>query len=112
MKPIIFPLIIALAVAGCAGRVANPVDVVQTGDAAMTCKDISTEIAYNNSRVKRLAQERNMEIVQDSAVGVAGFFVPVLWLGLDLQGAPGVEANALKFRQRHLMDILKDKNCK
>ena len=43
--------------------------------------------------------EKGWKTAQDVAAGVGGFVVPVLWFGMDWQGAAGTEARALQDRQ-------------
>ena len=47
------------------------------------------EVQANNQRVQELATEQGWKVAQNVAAGVAGFVVPVLWFGMDWQGAAG-----------------------
>ena len=42
---------------------------------------------------------------------VAGLAVPVLWFGMDWQGAAGTEARALQDRQAYLGALAVQKHC-
>lgn len=109
MEIILFATVLALA--GCAGRTPEPVLVVQPFDSKKTCDDLMAEINANNDRVTQLAREKDMRIVQNTAAGVGGVFIPVLWFALDLKGAAGVELTAMKHRQERLMRLMDKRNC-
>jgi len=113
MKPIIpvIAAIAALALGACAGRVATPVAVVQTADSYMTCEAIVAEIASNNSNLQDLAGEQGAKVVQNTVFGVAGFALPIFWLGLDVQPAATREMRALSHRQQRLSYLMVEKRC-
>jgi hypothetical protein len=98
-------LFFALALGACAGRAPQPVAVVQPQDQYADCAAITAEIEANNRRVNELAGEGNLKVAQNVAAGVAGVFIPVLWFGMDWQGAAGTEAAALQSRQQYLATL-------
>lgn len=101
----------AIALFGCAGRAPNPVAVVQAQDQGMNCSAIYAEVQANNQRVQELAEEQGLKVAQNVAAGVAGIFIPVLWFGMDWQGAAGKEVTALQSRQQYLATLAQSKNC-
>jgi hypothetical protein len=67
-----------------------------------SCAAITAEVQANNTRVQQLASEKGEKAAQNVAAGVAGIFIPVLWFGMDWQGAAGTEEAALNNRQQYL----------
>lgn len=101
----------AAVLAGCAGRSAQPVAVVQAHDRFMDCPAIMAEVEANNVRVQKLAEEKGMKVAQNVAAGVAGLVVPILWFGMDFQGTADTEINALQSRQQYLAVLAEQKRC-
>jgi hypothetical protein len=93
------------------GRAPQPVATVQPADQMMDCTAIYAEVAANNRRVEELGREQGWKVAQNVAAGVAGFVVPVLWFGMDWQGAAGKEAAALQSRQQYLGALAVQKHC-
>lgn len=101
---------VAAMVAACAGRAPAPVSVVQATDQFADCAAIQAEIAANNVKVQKLADEEGWKTAQNVAAGVAGVFIPVLWFGMDFQQAASKEAQALQARQQYL-GVLSQQRC-
>lgn len=99
-----------LTTIGCAGRAPAPVSVVQATDQFADCAAIQAEIAANNVKVQKLADEEGWKTAQNVAAGVAGVFIPVLWFGMDFQQAASKEAQALQARQQYL-GVLSQQRC-
>ena len=91
-----------LILSGCAGRAPAPVSVVQPQDRYLDCKAILAEVETNNKKVSELASEEGLKVAQNVAAGVAGIVIPVLWFGMDWQGAASKEVTALQSRQQYL----------
>lgn len=77
----------------------------------MDCPAIYAEVQANNQKVQELASEQGLKVAQNVAAGVAGLFVPVLWFGMDFQGAAGKEVQALQSRQQYLAVLAENKGC-
>lgn len=77
----------------------------------MDCAAIVAEVEANNRKLQELASEEGLKVTQNVAAGVAGLFVPVLWLGMDWQGAASKEVAAFQSRQQYLATLAKQKNC-
>jgi hypothetical protein len=101
----------ALAVSGCAGRAPAPVSVVQPQDRYMDCAAIMIEVQSNNAKVQQLASDKGLKVAQNVAAGVAGVFIPVLWFGMDFQGAADTEIQALQARQQYLSALAEQRHC-
>ena len=102
---------LAVVVSGCMGRAPEPVATVQPQDAMMNCTAIYAEIQGNNHRINELGREKGWKTAQNVAAGVGGLVVPVLWFGMDWQGAAGTEARALQDRQSYLGALAVQKHC-
>jgi hypothetical protein len=96
---------LALMLAACAGRDAQPVATVQPQDAYSDCSMINAEIQANNKRAEELASEQNAKVAQNVAAGVVGLVVWPVWFAMDAQGAASTDAAALKARQEYLMNL-------
>jgi hypothetical protein len=95
----------------CAGRSPQLVATVQPQDRLMDCAAIMAEVQANNQRVQELATEQGWKVAQNVAAGVAGFVIPVLWFGMDWQGAASKEAQALQSRQQYLATLAEQRGC-
>jgi hypothetical protein len=93
----------------CAGRAPTPVSVVQPQDRYLDCKAILAEVEANNQKVSELASEEGLKVAQNVAAGVAGIVIPVLWFGMDFQGAASKEVTALQSRQQYLATLAEER---
>ena len=100
---------IFLILASCAGRAPAPVSVVQPQDRYLDCKAILAEVETNNKKVSELASEEGLKVAQNVAAGVAGIVIPVLWFGMDWQGAASKEVTALQSRQQYLATMAEER---
>jgi hypothetical protein len=98
-----------LAMAGCAGRSAAPVPVVQVADRYANCTGIMAEVDANNHRISELGSEQGAKVAQNVVAGVAGLFIPVLWFAMDFQGAASTEQTALQARQQYLASLAQER---
>jgi hypothetical protein len=87
------------------------VATVQPQDQMMNCAAIYAEIQSNNHRIEELGREKGWKTAQNVAAGLGGLVVPVLWFGMDWQGAAGTEARALQDRQSYLGALAVQKRC-
>jgi len=104
-------VVVAICVAGCAGRAPQPVALVQQQDRHMDCEAIAAEIQANNAKVQQLASDKGLKVAQNVGAGVAGLFIPVLWFGMDWQGAEDKEIAALQSRQQYLGTMAEQRRC-
>lgn len=102
----------AIITAGCAGREAARVAVVQDGDFSRDCDSIHLETASNNSQIKNLIIENTKKKGQNAALTVVSVvvFLPALF-ALDLKGAAKAEYEALHQRNIHLANVAQNKGC-
>jgi hypothetical protein len=94
-----------LMVTACAGRAPAPVQTVQMKDNTMDCSAINAEIAANTAHEGELGSEKGGKVAQNVVAGVAGVFIPVLWLAMDFQGAADTETRALEARNQYLSTL-------
>lgn len=56
-----------------------------------------------------LLKKRAQKVAQNVAAGVAGIVIPVLWFGMDFQGAASKEVTALQSRQQYLASMAEER---
>ena len=110
-KSILAAVAVALAVSACAGRAPAPVAIVQPADAALDCQAIMAQVQANDAKISDLGREEGGKVAQNVVAGVAGLFIPVLWLAMDFQGTAGKEVAALQSRQTYLATLATQKGC-
>jgi hypothetical protein len=109
MKKLVFAVVI-VALAGCAGRGANPIIVHQYKDHAKSCQALEQEMAFIESEVQRLVPQTE-KIGKNVALGVTGAFFLVPLFFMDFTQAEQVEVNAYRQRYNHLAILATDKGC-
>jgi hypothetical protein len=105
MKRSLFLFALTALVAGCAGRDAQPIAVVQPQDAQSDCSMISAEIQANNAKVQQLADEKGLKVAQNVGAGIIGLVIWPVWFGMDFKDAAGTDAAALQARQQYLAGL-------
>lgn len=71
----------------------------------MDCAAINVEVQANNKKISELGGEEGTKVAQNVIVGVAGLVIPILWFGMDFQGAAPKEIAALQARQQYLATL-------
>lgn len=102
---------LAAALAGCAGRAPQPVEVVQSQDRFLDCTAIAAEVKADDARIQELGAEQGAKTAQNVAAGVAGLFIWPLWFAMDFQGAASTETTALQSGQEYLATLAAQKRC-
>ncbi|MEY5098692.1 MAG: hypothetical protein RJA36_1411 [Pseudomonadota bacterium] len=100
-----------VALAGCAGRDAQPVAVVQAHDDGMTCQQIEGEIAANSQKIAQLQAEKSGKLAQNVAAGIGGLFLFPIWFAMDFKGAAATDEQALNSRQVQLGGLAREEGC-
>ena len=98
-----------LGLGACAGRTPAPVAVVQPQDRYADCNAIMAEINSNTQQIGSLGKEDGGKVAQNVVAGVAGVFIPVLWLAMDFQNASGKEGTALTQRNAYLASLAENR---
>jgi len=107
---VVTAVVLALIVAGCAGRDAHPVPVLQPGDQDRSCSGIERELDFIEGEIWRLVPQTE-KTTKNLALGVAGFFLVIPWFYMDLSKAEQVEIEAYRQRYNRLLNLASDKNC-
>ncbi len=99
-------------IAGCAGREAQKISVVQDGDFTRDCESLHLESRSIDSQIKSLVIESTKKQGENAALTVVSviIFLPALF-ALDLKGAAKAEYEALLERSKHLSNIAASKGC-
>jgi hypothetical protein len=102
----------AALLAGCAARDANPVQVSQPRDVALSCEAIDLEIRTADEMAARVAAESDADFGRNVVIGTLGvlFFPPALF-ALDLGPAEELELEALRQRNDHLEELRSSQGC-
>jgi hypothetical protein len=109
MKPAI--ALLALSLAACAGRSANPVQLTSAADASLDCYGIQGQMRANAAMATDLEVERNWKLTQNVTAGAVGVLFPPAWLALDFKGGAKTDAAALEARQQYLHSMATRKGC-
>ena len=96
----------------CAGRVANPVRVSQSGDTEKTCKSLHKEIKQIRRNLKKMVPAVKKADKKRTLLMLAGGLLIVPWFFLDLSDADKIEANAKRARHNYLIDRGVKRNCR
>ena len=112
MKKIVSLLVIAsIALAGCAGRKANPVMQDQVGDGQKSCDALQVEMSGIQSQIQALTPESD-KTSKNVGLGVGGLFLlGIPWFFMDLTDAEKTEINAYNLRYNRLYTIAAQKKC-
>jgi hypothetical protein len=103
-------LLLASALAACAGRDPMPVATSQPQDSFASCAQIQAEIMANNAKVTQLAEEQGWKTAQNVTAGVVGIVIWPVWFAMDFKGAADKDVAALQARQQYLA-ILATERC-
>jgi len=106
------PLLLCVALLGCAGRKAEPVAVMEPYDDKLACEQIQAEISSNETQALQLSSQNESAHSNNVAIGVVGaiLFWPALF-ALDTGDAEKVEMQALHDRNTHLDTVYAQKGC-
>src|SRR5262245_32114368 len=99
MKNLAVAICIGMLLAGCAGRRAQPVAVMQSYDEKLSCDQLKAEIQTNETKALQLTGENESAHSNNVALGVVGaiLFWPALF-AIDTGDAEKVEIQALHDR--------------
>lgn len=92
------------------GRAANPVAVVQPGDAGLSCEALRTEMASVESQVAALIPE-SKKTGKNVALGTAGLFLILPFFFMDSGAAENAEIKAFRARYGELQKTYAQKRC-
>lgn len=110
-------LVAVLAVAGCAGRIANPVMAERALDHNLSCQQIRHEVAANDDQINALNQEAANQERYNRDMATSAILYPPRLFALDKtvidedKKPQRTEALAYKARSEHLIELAKTKGC-
>ncbi len=108
--PWIIFVALALVLAGCGGRSANPVASYQPGDEQRSCTGLQSEIASNEQEIIKLLPYEDAT-GKNVALGVTGFFLIVPLFFMDFKDAEELEVRAYRQRNQRLREIAYNNGC-
>lgn len=97
----------AILLAGCGGRVANPVQALRPSDTALTCSHISAEMKSNQQYAAELKRADS-----NKAANNVGALLASGPLFLDASDTERQEILAIQARNKRLVKLGHAKNCK
>lgn len=104
---------LAVSLAACGGRAANPVAMKQSFDADLSCTQIVAEVEANQRRMQTLKKEDDDRAGHNAAVATIGVILvglPALAM-IDDGEAQEKEGAAFRVRNKHLAQMAADKEC-
>jgi hypothetical protein len=95
----------------CAGTPPNPIRIEQLNDSSLSCDEIKHQVQDIMSfiLVKKLGEKD--EDFQNMAAWIAGQFLLIPMLGMDVTGARKIEMNAFSKRLSRLQGLAEGKKC-
>ena len=103
-------IVLLLLLASCAGRDAQPVQVVRSSDMQLTCPKLDQEQLLIDSEARKLAGKTD-KTVKNASLAAAGAFLIVPYFFIDLSEAEEVELTALRARYMRLERLKEIKEC-
>ncbi|MHC4334116.1 MAG: hypothetical protein ACYSTZ_00040 [Planctomycetota bacterium] len=110
-KVAIVLLTVSIALSGCMGHSANPVQITQPGDTDKDCNQLRSEVGITQQQASRLKSKCDAKLPWNVAMGVAGCFVIVPWFFMDLKCGECGEYDAMQARADYLENLSYEK-CK
>lgn len=110
-------MLTVLALAGCMGRMANPVMADRALDHNLSCKQIRHEVAMNDDQINALNQEQANQERYNQDMATSAILYPPRLFALDKtvidedKKPQRTEALAYKTRSEHLIALGKTKGC-
>jgi len=111
MKKLIAALLVTSVLTGCANTTANPVQLAQVGDETKSCRAIMNEMQEMKNAALTAEGDRNKQVGNNVALGVAGAFLLVPWFFMDTGNAATVEQKAAQARYKRLQSMAEERKC-
>lgn len=99
-----------LFLSSCAGRDAQPVQVVRSSDMQLSCASLDQEQLLIDVEARKLAGKTD-KTVKNASLAAAGAFLLVPYFFIDLSEAEEIELNALRARYMRLERLKEIKSC-
>jgi hypothetical protein len=112
MKKTLIILATAVVLASCVGRHANPILANHSSDRQMSCASIQGELSAHERSMINLQVERSRINRDNINMGIAGTFLLIPLLFINVSDAPEVEQYAIAGRMNKLNDLSAAKKCR
>ena len=109
LRLLLVPLLSTI-LTGCAGKIAEPVKVIQLNDRELSCAQILSQMNQLDQEGRVLARKAD-KTGKNAALAVAGQMLLVPYLFMDLKEGEKVELNAVRARYMHLVKLYEKKEC-
>ncbi|MBT3508417.1 MAG: hypothetical protein HN472_02605 [Nitrospina sp.] len=110
-KNLFWILVFCQFIAGCGGRLPEPVVIERPEDSSITCAKIEKELYLIKGSVSNLVSQSVENTQLDTFVGLVGSFFPPAHLLRDFRQADNVEINALRKRHNRIVRLAQQKGC-
>ena len=112
-SPVFMVIFVALFFTqSCAGRVARPVKVTQSGDVEKSCRALHAEMKKYRRNIQKRIPSIKAADKKRTLLMLSGGLLIVPWFFLDLSDADKIEANAVRARHNYLADRAKKLKCR
>lgn len=103
-------MFISIAIVGCGGREAYPIECVRHYDKDMSCESIVDEMKELEGKISKLGTKSSKTGRNVACAAGAVLFLPALCF-MDLKNAEKTELEAYQSRYNHLSRLYRDKSC-
>jgi hypothetical protein len=103
-------LCFAVFLGGCMGREPNPVPIKKPGDESRNCESLKSEVVQLQKDMLEILPKTD-KFGTNAVLATTGVLLIVPFFFMDLKDAEGIEFEAMRQRNNHLLEILKTKNC-
>jgi hypothetical protein len=100
----------AVFLGGCMGREANPVPLTKPGDEKRSCESLKTEVVQLQKDMLEILPKTD-KFGTNAVFATTGVLLIVPFFFMDLKDAEGIEFEAMRQRNNHLLELLKNKQC-
>ena len=105
---IVLCLVVFFAV--CMGREPNPVPLNKPGDEKRSCESLKTEVVQLQKDMLEILPKTD-KFGTNAVLATTGVLLIVPFFFMDLKDAEGIEFEAMRQRNNHLLELLKNKQC-
>ena len=100
----------AVFLGGCMGREPNPVPLEKPGDESRSCESLKSEVVQLQKDMLEILPKTD-KFGTNAVLATTGVLLIVPFFFMDLKDAEGIEFEAMRQRNNHLLELLKNKHC-